>query len=67
MNRRLTCAFVVRERGLEPLRPKTPGPKPDAAASYATPALAPGRRGLVYVRLRGCRAHAAGARRALSP
>ena len=40
MNSRLTCNFIVRERGLEPLRPKTPGPKPDAAASYATPALA---------------------------
>jgi hypothetical protein len=31
---------LVRERGFEPLRPKTPGPKPDAAASYATPATA---------------------------
>ncbi len=28
----------VRERGVEPLRPKAPGPKPGAAACYATPA-----------------------------
>src|SRR5207248_2044321 len=31
-------AHSVRERGLEPLRPKAPGPKPGVAASYTTPA-----------------------------
>src|SRR5690606_19023694 len=34
---------AVREAGLEPARPRTPGPKPGAAASYATRA-----RGSVY-------------------
>jgi hypothetical protein len=52
MNSRLTSRFTVRERGLEPLRPKTPGPKPGAAASYATPARTEVRP--VYVAIREC-------------
>lgn len=39
VNSRLTSGNVVRERGLEPLRPKTRRPKRRAAASYATPAV----------------------------
>lgn len=47
---------MVREAGLEPARPRTPGPKPGAAASYATRA-----RGSVYGA--GGAAPAVGARR----
>jgi hypothetical protein len=57
----LTCVFVVRERGLEPLRPKTPGPKPGAAANYATPARTEVRP--VYVAVRECRARGVGEQR----
>jgi hypothetical protein len=32
----LSKQVLVREAGLEPARPKTPGPKPGAAANYAT-------------------------------
>lgn len=39
---------LVREAGLEPARPRTPGPKPGAAASYATRA-----RRTVYVQVAG--------------